>query len=468
MEAVPAEVAAPVVAAVGPDPAAVPSAAEPTVGEKRPLDVPAVAKTEPAGDAAAAPVVGLNGAGVEAPSKRQQVSRPQSRPGNRETVYRLLAPSKYAGYIIGKGGSLIKQIREETGARLKVVEGVLGSEERPVVISSKSYETYEDCPAQAATMVMYQKLVEAHQNQQTGDTGVDGQLRMLVAQTQAGCLIGKAGVFIKQIRETTGANVRVLPPEELPLCALANDRVVQINGTQAVIEAALKVIARKLWENPAREPPGGPPPCVLSALGQAPPGASAPMAADMSYMQTYPLGGLYGAAGMPLQQYSAAGGALPLQQAGGGAFGGGGQQTKRTIMVPNTQVGLIIGSKGANIALLRQQSGAQIKVAQQQPGGPVGAPRSVEISGLPHQVSAAENMIRAAAQSRGPLGAPGGMDQQPQMWGMDDASEMMCPASTFWRPPCPKAEADPLGLFQMQVQSLELCKDAGHLESAAL
>uniref|UniRef100_A0A061RNM9 Poly(RC)-binding protein 2/3/4 n=2 Tax=Tetraselmis sp. GSL018 TaxID=582737 RepID=A0A061RNM9_9CHLO len=375
---------------------------EPAVGEKRPLDD---------GNGQVGVVAAADGAvpvETEAPFKRQQVApgRAAAAGGSREVVYRLLAPSKHAGYIIGKGGSLIKQIREETGARLKVVEGLLGCEERPVVISSKCGTNYDECNAKIAFFVMFQKLIEAEQHQPTVEAGQEPPLRLLVAQTQAGSLIGKSGVFIKHIRESTGANVRVLTPEELPLCALANDRVVQINGRKEVIESALKIITQKLYENPPREAPGGPPPSVWTALGRYPP-------TDTTGMMGLPSGsGLgFGAPPMQMSHYGMA----------SGSMGGyqqppmGGPTTKKTLMVPNNQVGYIIGSGGNNIAQIREKSGAQVKVHQQQGPPDPNAVRMIEITGQQHQVTMAETMIRAAGQKVQGHSVP--QVPEPQLWG---------------------------------------------------
>ena len=38
-------------------------------------------------------------------------------------------------------------------------------------------------------------------------------------------------MIIKQMREQSGAHIKVLSPEELPACALSNDRVVQCVST---------------------------------------------------------------------------------------------------------------------------------------------------------------------------------------------------------------------------------------------
>lgn len=50
---------------------------------------------------------------------RGQAKRPAGIP---ETLFRLLVPGKRVGSLIGKGGSIIKQMREETGARITVAD----------------------------------------------------------------------------------------------------------------------------------------------------------------------------------------------------------------------------------------------------------------------------------------------------------------------------------------------------------
>ena len=37
----------------------------------------------------------------------------------------------------------------------------------------------------------------------------------------------RSGVQIKEIRDISGSHIKILPPDELPPCALSNDRVVQ-------------------------------------------------------------------------------------------------------------------------------------------------------------------------------------------------------------------------------------------------
>lgn len=41
------------------------------------------------------------------------------------------------------------------------------------------------------------------------------------------CVHARAGAIIKEIREESGAHIKILPAEDLPSCGLSNDRVVQ-------------------------------------------------------------------------------------------------------------------------------------------------------------------------------------------------------------------------------------------------
>lgn len=55
-------------------------------------------------------------------------------------------------------------------------------------------------------------------------------IRLLIAGSQAGSLIGMSGENIEKLRNSSGATVMILAPNQLPLCASAyeSDRVVQV------------------------------------------------------------------------------------------------------------------------------------------------------------------------------------------------------------------------------------------------
>ncbi|XP_026464257.1 heterogeneous nuclear ribonucleoprotein K-like [Ctenocephalides felis] len=123
----------------------------------------------------------------EAPQKR-------SRRGDEEV--RLLIPSKVAGSIIGKGGQSITKLRGQYKASI----------------------TVPDCPGPERILTMYSDLdticnivqdVMPNLEQNGCRAGSDEvDIRMLIHQSQAGCVIGKAGSKIKELRDINSCIAR--------------------------------------------------------------------------------------------------------------------------------------------------------------------------------------------------------------------------------------------------------------------
>lgn len=51
---------------------------------------------------------------------------------------------------------------------------------------------------------------------------------MLVPTSRIGCLIGKGGAIISEMRRVTKANIRILSKENLPKIASDDDEMVQV------------------------------------------------------------------------------------------------------------------------------------------------------------------------------------------------------------------------------------------------
>lgn len=188
-----------------------------------------------------------------------------------ETVYRLLVPARKVGSVIGKGGQIVKNIREETSSKIRVCEGVPSCDDRVIVIAARDDDpSVEENNAQVALMRVHERLVESDDAPNAHGLVT----RMLVCHTQAGCIIGKSGKIIKEIRETSGATIKILTEAELPLCALHNDRVVQIMGDTNALVRALRLVSKQIRDNPSKERPGGATPALLAMVQGAPaPGA---------------------------------------------------------------------------------------------------------------------------------------------------------------------------------------------------
>lgn len=171
-------------------------------------------------------------------SKRRNPTddRDQNSIGSDDTVYRYLCPVRKIGSIIGRGGDIAKQLRAETQSKIRINETVPGCEERVVTIYSSSEETntFVDTgdlisPAMDALFKVHDRIIA--DESLPDDEFEEAQqitVRMLVPSDQIGCVIGKGGQVIQNIRTETRAQVRVLNSEHLPPCAMSSDELLQV------------------------------------------------------------------------------------------------------------------------------------------------------------------------------------------------------------------------------------------------
>ncbi|XP_057965319.1 KH domain-containing protein At4g18375-like [Malania oleifera] len=198
-----------------------------------------------------------------------------------ETVYRILCPSRKIGSVIGKGGNIVKALREETQSKITVADSVPGSDERVIIIYSSSTKVSQKqninedlaseneeeindvmqphCAAQDALLKVHERIVE--EDRFGGMTFEDENennvitTRLLVPNNMVGCLLGKRGDVIQKLRSETGASIRVLPADHLPSCAMNNDELVQISGKPEIAKRALYEVSTLLHQNPRKDKP---------------------------------------------------------------------------------------------------------------------------------------------------------------------------------------------------------------------
>ncbi|EOY01884.1 RNA-binding KH domain-containing protein, putative isoform 6 [Theobroma cacao] len=259
--------------------------------------------------------------------------------GSEDTVYRYLCHVKRIGSIIGRGGEIVKQLRSDSKSNIRITEAMPGCEERIVMIYSSSEETnpFGDgdelvSPAQDALFRVHDRVVA---DELPGDEDLEEQtqvvtVRMLVASDQIGCVIGKGGQVIQNIRSETHAQIRVLSNEHLPACALSSDELLQIIGEPSVVRRALYHVASRLHDNPSRSQH-----LLLSSLSNVnQPGGM--------YMNA-PLIGSYGNYSSRRDDASA-------------------REFSLRLVCPVGNIGGVIGKGGGIIKQIRQESGASIKV----------------------------------------------------------------------------------------------------------
>ncbi|KAH9315613.1 hypothetical protein KI387_024240 [Taxus chinensis] len=199
-------------------------------------------------------------------SKRLQASRPE----DGETVFRILCPEAKAGGVIGKGGSIISQIRRETGARISVQETVQGCEERVILISVPAEGDHRpdfygvgdrSSPAQDALFRVHARIAEDMADEKEANGVVI--TRLIVPNSHVGCLMGKGGKIIQQMRDESRAQIRILPREQNPSCADPTDEILQIKGNINVVKKSLWLVSIRLRDNNSKE---GSQPALLFAM----------------------------------------------------------------------------------------------------------------------------------------------------------------------------------------------------------
>lgn len=155
-----------------------------------------------------------------------------------DAAFRLLCPTSKIGGVIGKSGAVVNLLRQETGTKIRVEDPVPDCDERAVLIVGPNSSTKriainpgeerEVSPAQEALIRVFDRVLEVDAETDGGAAPGSVSCRLLVASGQVGCVMGKGGKVIERIRKGTGAKIKVLPGEQLPLCAEPTDEVIQV------------------------------------------------------------------------------------------------------------------------------------------------------------------------------------------------------------------------------------------------
>ncbi|XP_053142221.1 poly(rC)-binding protein 3 isoform X5 [Hemicordylus capensis] len=307
---------------------------------------------------------------------------------------RLLMHGKEVGSIIGKKGETVKKMREESGARINISEG--NCPERIVTITGPT-----DAIFKAFAMIAY-KFEEDIINSMSNSTATSKPpvtLRLVVPASQCGSLIGKGGSKIKEIRESTGAQVQVAG-DMLPN---STERAVTISGTPDAIIQCVKQICVVMLESPPkgatipyRPKPASTP--VIFAGGQVRADPLAASTANLSLLlqhqplPAYTIQGQYAIphpdVWMPVPRPVLMNSPFPMMH------------VKKSPIFSSQQpcelIGCIIGRQGTKINEIRQMSGAQIKIANATEGS---SERQITITGTPANISLAQYLINARLTS---------------------------------------------------------------------
>uniref|UniRef100_A0A3P9HXP6 Poly(rC) binding protein 2 n=1 Tax=Oryzias latipes TaxID=8090 RepID=A0A3P9HXP6_ORYLA len=289
------------------------------------------------------------------------------------------------------------KMREESGARINISEG--NCPERIITLAGPTTAIFK------AFSMIIEKLEEDISSSMTNSTATSKPpvtLRIVVPASQCGSLIGKGGCKIKEIRESTGAQVQVAG-DMLPN---STERAITIAGTPQSIIECVKQICVVMLESPPkgvtipyRPKPSGSP--VIFAGGQ---NLCFIRSSDACMLKTkwkqmekminnLKTCSLYTSKDLLDLLLFTTVNVLFSYSSGIDASA---QTSSHEMTIPNDLIGCIIGRQGAKINEIRQMSGAQIKIANPVDGS---TDRQVTITGSPASISLAEYLINARLSS---------------------------------------------------------------------
>ncbi|XP_021923058.1 insulin-like growth factor 2 mRNA-binding protein 1 isoform X2 [Zootermopsis nevadensis] len=301
---------------------------------------------------------------------------------------RILVQSDMVGAIIGRQGSTIRQITQQTRARVDVHrKDNVGSLEKAITIFGNPDNCTNAC----------RRILEVMQQEANNTNKGEISLKILAHNNLIGRIIGKGGNTIKRIMQDTDTKITVSSINDINSFNL--ERIITVKGSIENMSKAEGMISAKLRQSYEND---------LQAM--APQSMMFPGLHPMAMMSTSNMGytsrgsasfpgGMYGAGPAPYpSMYQSS---IPAAQSsgpqggGGGGSGGGDTQETTFLYIPNNAVGAIIGTKGTHIRNIIRFSGASVKIAPLEQDKPQDqqTERKVTIIGSPESQWKAQYLI---------------------------------------------------------------------------
>ncbi|KAK6915184.1 K Homology domain, type 1, partial [Dillenia turbinata] len=305
-----------------------------------------------------------------------------------DTVFRILCPAAKTGGLIGKGGAIIRQIREETAAKIRIDDAIPGCDERAIVIVARGSNSDAEpdnignsngevgvgdgggspSPAQLALVRVFERIlkldegragISSESDDKEEGSNSDVVCRLLAPSVQVGSVLGRGGKVVEKIRQESGAQVRVLPKDHIPACAALGDELIQITGNLFAVRKALLSVSSCLQDSPradaanfaAAKPSGA----MLHGPGmptQGDPFSQRGFASGHHAIDYHPRG--YSSVPGPENAGSHHGMVLE-------------EDVVFRLLCQIDKVGSLIGKGGSMVRALQNETGASIKVAEATP-----------------------------------------------------------------------------------------------------
>lgn len=312
-----------------------------------------------------------------------------------QLIVKVLCPSDKIGRVIGKGGSSIKSVRQASGAHIEVDDNKTDRDE--CVITVTSTESSDDLKSVAVEAVL---LLQGKVNDEDEEAVT---IRLLVPSKVIGCIIGKAGSIINEIRKKTKTEIRISKGEK-PKRADANDELIEVVGEVSNVRDALVQIVLRLRYDALKDKSGGLNTLMGSdslyngsGLAVPPVLPSVPSVNPLGYdnrsevssgFGTIPSSSLYGYESLSMRDnnYGSVS-SFPSKM-----YGGLTPPSAFEMLIPANAVGKVIGKGGAVLSNIQKISGATVEIFETKSSR---GDRVAHISGTAEQKSTAEKLVQA-------------------------------------------------------------------------
>ncbi|PCH33774.1 hypothetical protein WOLCODRAFT_129970 [Wolfiporia cocos MD-104 SS10] len=260
-------------------------------------------------------------------------SRSPSPSGTEVLTLRALVSTKDAGVIIGKGGKNVADLRDHTGVKAGVSKVVAGVHERVLTVSGSV-----EGVARAYALIVAQLVAANPSSPITNSPSPNTSIRLLISHNLMGSVIGRNGLKIKAIQDSSGARM-VASKDMLPQ---STERIVEVQGSSESIGRAIEEIGRCLLEDWERGQG-----TVLFYPGNGD---------DRTGRRSSNAGRRYNGDSASVRKTSPSPNS-PTQQPT--------NLRTQNISIPSDMVGCIIGRNGTKITEIRRLSGSKISIAKE-------------------------------------------------------------------------------------------------------
>lgn len=327
-----------------------------------------------------------------------------------DLVFRILCPIDKVDLVVGDSDGIIELLQNEIGVDVKATDPVAGADEQIIIISSEEGPDDELFPAQEALLHIQTRIVDLIPDKDNIIT-----TRLLIPTSDIGCLEGRDGL-LSDMRRHTGANIQILPREELPVCVSGDDVIVQIVAEIKAARNALVELTSRIRSYLYRE---------LFRKDTTPP-VSAP-ALEISPNNTFPLREAHTGNNPPMTTYqNLQTGAIALASKDTGGISSElvkpNESERREdvlsalnripvtlvtrstleVVIPEQAVSKLITKSRNKLAQISELSGANVTLVEDRPEE---TQKIIQISGTPEQAERAQSLLQGfilSTQEDGP------------------------------------------------------------------